>query len=82
MITNNNGKQHSTFSEVFQAIPVVRRYKVVTPRQKFVRDIAALCGSSERAVYSWLRGYHEPPHRAKMLIAKHLRTNVNVLFPL
>lgn len=78
----NKRKQKGTFAEVFQAIPVTHRYKIVTPRQQFVRDIAELCGSSERAVWSWLRGYHDPPHRSKMLIAGHLRMDVNELFPL
>lgn len=82
MITKNKGKQNGTFAEVFQSIPAMHRYKVVTPRQQFVRDIATLCGASERAVRSWLLGYNEPSHRAKMLIAKHLRKDVNVLFPL
>lgn len=82
MIIKNKGKQTGTFVEVFQAIPVTHRYKLLTPRQKFIRDIATLCGSSERAVYTWLRGYHEPPHKAKMLISRHLNMDVNVLFPL
>ena len=75
---------NKTFKQLYNDLPSATRASdrpEVSPKLDFVRRIAKATRRSEITVRQWIGGNRNPDPLVKEIIAKELKTPVNVLFP-
>lgn len=65
-----------TFTEIYQ-----EKKKQPTPASAFINEISLLTKKSKVSVIHWAQGRSVPEPKTVTIIAKHLNTDGDVLFP-
>ena len=74
-------KKHRTMSNKTLLEIYKERKSLPTPAMNFIRELSQVTHRSEMTVKGWLTGKFRPDINTQIVLAHHLNSEANILFP-